>query len=64
LSALSDTGTPLLGVVLNQIDPKRAQAYGNYKYGYSRYGRYGPYSSGQDSRSVTANASATTRRAV
>jgi capsular exopolysaccharide synthesis family protein len=64
LSALSDTGTPLLGVVLNQIDPKRAQAYGNYKYGYSRYGRYGPYSYGQDPKSVLADASTATRRTV
>lgn len=47
LSTLSDTGTALLGAVLNQIDPHEAHAYGKYKYGYSRYGRYGPYSYGQ-----------------
>ena len=47
LAALIDTGTPLLGVVLNQIDPDMAHAYGKYKYGYSRYGSYNHYSYGQ-----------------
>jgi hypothetical protein len=46
LSALSDTGTTLLGAVLNQINPEAVHHYGKYKYGYSRYGHYGPYSYG------------------
>ena len=48
LSALIDTGTPLLGVVLNQVDPEQARAYGKYKYGYSRYSSYSHYSYGHD----------------
>ena len=51
LSALSDTGAPLLGAVLNQINPKQAHTYGKYKYGYSYKGRYGPYSYGQNPQS-------------
>jgi len=39
LNALTDTGTPLLGVILNQCNPDKVQAYGNFKYGYSRNGR-------------------------
>ena len=46
LSALSDSGTTLLGAVLNQINPEAVHRYGKYKYGYSRYGRYGHYSYG------------------
>jgi Mrp family chromosome partitioning ATPase len=46
LSALSDSGTALLGAVLNQINPREAHSYGKHKYGYSRYGNYGPYSYG------------------
>ena len=46
LSALSDSGTTLLGAVLNQLNPEAVHRYGKYKYGYSRYGRYGHYSYG------------------
>ena len=53
LSALSDTGTTLLGAVLNQVNPQEAYAYGKYKYGY----RYGPYSYGQDPESSGADLS-------
>ncbi|MFZ0257141.1 MAG: lipopolysaccharide biosynthesis protein, partial [Gammaproteobacteria bacterium] len=38
---LSKTGTPIIGAVLNQVDPKKTASYGKYgKYGayYSRYG--------------------------
>ena len=38
---LAKTGTPIIGAVLNQIDPKKSGGYGKYgKYGeyYSRYG--------------------------
>ena len=52
LSALIDTGTPLLGVVLNQINPDQAHAYGKYKYGYSRYGSYSHYSYGHGPKSA------------
>ena len=41
LSNLAETGAPLLGAVLNQIDPKAAKSYGYYKYGSGGYGRYG-----------------------
>ena len=51
LSALSDTGAPLLGAILNQINPKQVHTYGKYKYGYSHSGRYGPYSYGQNPQS-------------
>ncbi len=54
LSALSDTGTTLLGAVLNQINPEAAHGYGKYKYGYSRYGHYSPYSYGQSTESQGA----------
>jgi Mrp family chromosome partitioning ATPase len=40
LAALSETGAPLLGAVLNQINPRELHSYGKYRYGYSRYGRY------------------------
>jgi len=49
LSALSDSGTTLLGAVLNQINPKAVHRYG--KYVYSRYGRYGHYSYGHNPQS-------------
>ena len=52
LGALIDTGTPLLGVVLNQIDPETAHAYGKFKHGYSRYGSYSHYSYGHDPKSA------------
>jgi len=52
LDALIDTGTPLLGVVLNQINPDTAHAYGKFRHGYSRYGGYGHYSYGHDPRSA------------
>ncbi len=52
-----------LQAVLNQIDPKRAQAYGGYKYGYSGYGRYGPHSYGQDPKDVADDSPAATRKA-
>jgi Mrp family chromosome partitioning ATPase len=48
LNALSDTGAPLLGAVLNQVNPEVAHSYGKYKYGYSRYSHYGPYSYGSN----------------
>ena len=51
LSTLSDTGTNLLGAVLNQINPEAVHRYGKYKYGYSRYGRYGHYSYGHNPQS-------------
>ncbi|MGB5715843.1 MAG: polysaccharide biosynthesis tyrosine autokinase [Gammaproteobacteria bacterium] len=51
LSALIDTGTTLLGVVLNQINPDQAHAYGKFKYGYSRYGNYSHNSYGHAPRS-------------
>ena len=54
LSALSDTGTALLGAILNQVNPQEAHYYGKYKHGYSRYGRYGPYSYGHDPESPGA----------
>ena len=56
LGALIDTGTPLLGIVLNQIDPDQAHAYGKYKYGYSRYGSYSHYSYGHDQKSADSPA--------
>ena len=52
LSVLSQTGTPLLGAVLNQLNPDTAHAYGKYKYGYSRYGHYSPYSYGHGQKSA------------
>jgi len=52
LDALIDTGTPLLGVVLNQINPDTAHAYGKFRHGYSRYGGYGHYSYGHDPKSA------------
>ena len=60
LSALIDTGTALLGVVLNQINPDNAHTYGKYKHGYSRYGSYGHYSYGHDPKS--ADSSTETRK--
>ena len=51
LSTLSDSGTTLLGAVLNQINPEAVHRYGKYKYGYSRYGRYGHYSYGHNPQS-------------
>ncbi len=56
LDALIDTGTPLLGIVLNQINPDTAHAYGKYRYGYSRYGGYGHYSYGHDPGSAESPA--------
>jgi len=56
LNALTDTGTALLGVVLNQINPERAHAYGKYKYGYSRYGSYSHYSYGHGPKSADSPA--------
>lgn len=37
LRNLQAVGTPVLGVVLNQLDPDKAASYGNY----GRYGKYG-----------------------
>ena len=56
LGALIDTGTPLLGVVLNQINPDTAHAYGKFRHGYSRYGGYGHYSYGHDPKSAESPA--------
>jgi len=56
LSVLSDSGTALLGAVLNQITPREAHSYGKYKYGYSRYGSYSPYSYGHDPKSPSSAA--------
>jgi capsular exopolysaccharide synthesis family protein len=41
LKSLKQTGIPILGAILNQIDPDKAQSYGKYKYGYNRYENYG-----------------------
>jgi succinoglycan biosynthesis transport protein ExoP len=51
LSTLNESGTTLLGAVLNQVNPEAAHSYGKYKYGYSRYGRYGHYSYGHNPQS-------------
>ncbi|MGB5326268.1 MAG: polysaccharide biosynthesis tyrosine autokinase [Pseudomonadales bacterium] len=40
LNALINTGTALLGVVLNQINPDRVQGYGKYGYSYGSYSHY------------------------
>jgi succinoglycan biosynthesis transport protein ExoP len=56
LDALIDTGTPLLGVVLNQINPNKAHAYSKHRYGFSRYGSYSNYSYGHDPRSADSSA--------
>ena len=55
LSALNDTGTPLLGVVLNQINPDQAHAYGKDKYGYSRYGSDSHNSNGHGPKSAVSS---------
>jgi Mrp family chromosome partitioning ATPase len=52
LNALIDTGTPLLGVVLNQINPDNVHAYSKHKYGYSRFGSYSKYSYGHEPKSA------------
>jgi len=52
LGALIDTGTPLLGVVLNQIDPETAHTDGKFKRGYSRFGSYSHHSYGHDPKSA------------
>ncbi|MDB4409469.1 polysaccharide biosynthesis tyrosine autokinase [Gammaproteobacteria bacterium] len=54
LNALIDTGTPLLGVILNQINPNNVHAYSKHKYGYSRYGGYSHYSYGHDPKSANS----------
>ena len=51
LCTLNDSGAAFLGAVLNQVNPREVHAYGKYKYGYSRYGRYGTYSYGHDPES-------------
>ncbi len=43
LNALDQTGAPILGVVLNQINTKILQYYGKAKYGYDRYSQYTNY---------------------
>jgi capsular exopolysaccharide synthesis family protein len=63
LSALSDTGAPLLGAVLNQVNPDHAHTYGKYKYGYSRYGNYNTYSYGHGPESLEADFSTPARKA-
>ena len=55
LNALIDTGTPLLGVVLNQINPDNVHAYSKHKYGYSRFGSYSEYSYGHGPKSADSS---------
>jgi capsular exopolysaccharide synthesis family protein len=43
INNISHGQAPILGIVLNQIDPKKVGAYGKYKYGYYRYSHYSNY---------------------
>jgi capsular exopolysaccharide synthesis family protein len=52
LNALIDTGTPLLGVVLNQVNPDNVHTYSKHKYGYARFGSYSHYSYGHGQKSA------------
>jgi succinoglycan biosynthesis transport protein ExoP len=40
LNSLKQTNAPVIGAVLNQLDPKTSRSYDKYKYGYSRYAHY------------------------
>lgn len=41
LNSLKQSESHVIGIVLNQIDPSKAESYGKYKYGYNRYAHYG-----------------------
>jgi capsular exopolysaccharide synthesis family protein len=43
INTISHVKAPILGIVLNQIDPKKVGSYGKYKYGYYRYSNYSNY---------------------
>ena len=47
INTISHVKAPILGIVLNQIDPKKVGSYGKYKYGYYRYSNYSNYGYGE-----------------
>ncbi len=47
INSLLYAEAPVLGIVLNQIDPKKVKSYGKYKYGYYRYSHYSKYGYGE-----------------